>query len=68
MIQFGKTLRQLRLENGMSQKQLGEIFNVDQTTIKDWEIRGREPSYETLYKLAKFFEVRLEELLGVEEY
>lgn len=64
---FGKRLRELRQEKDLTQKQLAEIFNVDHTTIRDWEIRGKQPSYETLCKLAKFFEVTTDYLLGLED-
>jgi len=64
---FGKVLRELRLDKGLTQKQLAEMFNVHHTTIRDWEIRGKEPSYETLCKLAEFFDVPVGYLLGVED-
>jgi len=65
---FGKRLKELRLEKNITQKQLGDVFNVDQTTISDWETRGYEPSYQVLINLAKYFDVTVGQLLGVEEY
>jgi len=65
---FGKTLKELRQEKSMTQKQLAEIFNVHQTTIRDWEMRGCEPSYQTLIDIAEYFGVTVGQLLGVEEY
>ena len=64
---FGERLRELRLEKNLTQKQLGDIFNVNRVTIVDWEIRGKQPSYEILCKLAKFFEVSSDYLLGLED-
>ena len=64
---FGERLRELRNEKGLTQKQLGDTFNVNRVTIVDWEIRGKQPSYETLCKLAKFFEVTADYLLGLED-
>ena len=61
-------LRELRLEKKLTQKQLGDIFNVTSPTISDWETRGYEPSYKTLAELAKFFNVTVGQLLGIEEY
>ena len=65
---FRKRLRELRLEKNLTQQQLGDIFNVDQTTISDWEMRGGEPSYQILIDLAEYFDVTVGQLLGVEEY
>ena len=64
---FGTRLRELRLEKNLTQKQLAEVFNVHHTSIRDWEIRGKQPSYETLCKLAKFFEVTADYILGLED-
>lgn len=50
----------------MTQQQLADIFQVHQTTVKDWETKGKEPSYETLISLAKFFNVTTDYLLGLE--
>ena len=65
---FGKRLRELRLDKGLTQKQLGEIFNIDQTRISNWENQDYEPSLQTLIDFAKFFGVTVGQLLGVEEY
>ena len=64
---FGKVLKELRIENGMTQKQLASKLNITDVSIRDWENRGREPSYETLCKIAKIFDVTVGQLLGVEE-
>ena len=65
---FGKRLRELRQENSLTQQQLADFCNVHQTTIRDWEMRGVEPNYQTLINLAKFFDITVGQLLGVEEY
>ena len=65
-MEFGKKLRELRKEKHLSQVQLAELFSVHQTTVKDWEVRGKQPPYETLIALARFFEVTTDFLLGLE--
>ena len=65
---FGKMLRELRIERGLTQKQLSERLNVTGASIRDWESRGRQPSFEMLISLAKVLEVTVGQLLGVEEY
>ena len=60
---FGKRLKQLRIEKGLSQQKLGEIFGFCNQTISFWENGSREPDLDTLIKIAHYFEVTLEELL-----
>jgi len=65
MLKFSTRLRELRKDKNMTQKQLADVFKVHYTTVKDWENRGKQPSYETLMELAKFFDVTTDYLLGI---
>ena len=60
---FGKRLRELRIEKGISQQKLGEIFGFCNQTISFWESGSREPDLDTLLEIAHYFDVSLEELL-----
>lgn len=60
---FGKRLKELRTEKGLSQQKLGEIFGFCNQTISFWESGNREPDLDTLLEIAHYFEVSLEELL-----
>ena len=60
---FGKRLKELRLEKGLSQRKLGEIFNVCNQTVSFWENGSREPDLDTLVEIAHYFEIPLEHLL-----
>ena len=60
---FGKQLKELRIEKGLSQRELGEIFSVCNQTISFWETGSREPDLDTLIKIAHYFEVNIESLL-----
>lgn len=61
---FGKNLRELRQEKGYSQRKLGELIGVCNQTISFWETGSREPDLEMLVKIADFFEVSVDYLLG----
>ena len=63
---FKERLKELRLEKGLTQKQLGAVFNLRQFTISDWETRGCEPNYQMLVELATYFGVTTDYLLGKE--
>ncbi|WAM36578.1 helix-turn-helix domain-containing protein [Caldicellulosiruptor acetigenus] len=56
-------IRELRLERGLSQEELGKVLNVSGRTIGHYENGSREPSPEALNKLADFFGVTIDYLL-----
>ncbi len=57
-------LKQLRKERKISQLKLALDLNMNQNTISRYETREREADYETLIKLADYFNVSLDYLLG----
>lgn len=61
---FPKRLKELRIQNNLTQKELADIFNVSQNAIFNWENGKREPSILTINKIATFFNVSLPDLLG----
>lgn len=65
---FGKRLRELRLDMGISQKKLGDILEVCNQTVSFWETGSREPDLDSLKKIAKFFDISVDFLLGIVDY
>lgn len=61
---FPQRLKQLRKENKVTQKQLAGHFGYYHTAVVKWEKGSSEPSIETLIKIADFFDVTLDNLLG----
>ncbi len=59
-------LKELREKKKIRQINLAKEFNVAQNTISNWEIGTREPDTETLIKLAAYFGVTVDQLLGRE--
>lgn len=64
---FGTRLKELRLQSGLTQKQLGERIGVTKSVISFYELRERTPSPEILVKLAATFCVSSDYLLGIEK-
>lgn len=64
---FPERLRELRKEKGITQRELAQHMNVAVSTVTRWELDVQEPDYLTLIKLAKFFEVSTDYLLGLED-
>ncbi|MCY8387919.1 helix-turn-helix transcriptional regulator [Bacillus inaquosorum] len=63
-MKFDETLKKLRREKNLSQKELGNKLGLAESTIGMYEQGKRQPDYETLLKIADFFEVTLDFLLG----
>ena len=64
---FGKRLKELRIEKGMTQQQLAEVLGVDRTAVMKWELGERETNFGMLIKIAKYFQVTTDYLLGVSD-
>ena len=54
---FGQALRQLRLERGMSQEELGFASGYHRTYISLLERGKKSPSLQTIFQLAKALNV-----------
>ena len=64
MSAFQIRLKALREEKKMSQREFAEIFGVAQSTVGNWEAGIREPELETIKRLADYFDVSTDFLLG----
>ena len=66
MTEFGKRLKQLRKQSGLTQKQLAKKLWVTKATISNYELYERSPSPEILIHLSEVFHVSTDYLLGIE--
>lgn len=59
-------LKQLRMEKGLTQEELGNQLGLANNTISRYETGSNEPpKFETWQKIADFFHVPTEYLLGI---
>ena len=65
MNKFPERLKDLRLEKGLSQKQLAEEIGVKQPTIARWERGEQVANIDCAIALAQFFDVSTDYLLGL---
>ncbi len=65
--EFGKRLKELREEKHLSQKEAGDIFHVKGPSFSRWETGVMEPDFDTLKKIAEYFGVSADYLLGLED-
>lgn len=61
---FPKRLRSLRLNQNMTQEELGKKINVTKVSVSGYENGNRVPDMETLQKIADVFDVQVDYLLG----
>lgn len=61
---LGKRLKALREKKGISQKFVATKIGVNNSTLSGYESGYREPDGETLLRLADFYEVTTDYLLG----
>ena len=61
---FAMKLKQARKDAGYTQKQVEELTGIKRVTIASYEIGRTEPDLETLAKLADFYCVSVDWLLG----
>jgi len=66
-IQFGESVRRLRLEKSLTQEALAAQLHVSFQTVSKWERNESYPDLTMLPVLAQFFGVRTDDLLGVDE-
>lgn len=64
---FGKCLKELRLQSGMTQQQLAEKLGLTKSVVSFYELRERTPSPEILIKLSTIFHVSTDYLLGIDK-
>ena len=63
---IGNNIKKLRMQRGMTQKNLADLLFVSPQAVSRWENNDVEPSIGTITEMAKIFNVTTDEILGVE--
>jgi transcriptional regulator with XRE-family HTH domain len=61
---LGKRLLYLRNKHNLTQEELAKIFCMSRSTYAQYEVDRRKPDYDTLQKIADYFKVSTDFLLG----
>lgn len=64
---LGENIRRLRQERGLCQEDLGRRIGASKQSVSNWENGNIAPSIDLLIRLADFFGVSTDYLLGREE-
>ncbi len=68
MLVFGKRLKELRKDRGLTQQQLGDMVGVTKVSICCYENGTRTPTLETLVDLADALNVKITSLLAIDYF
>lgn len=63
-MKLAENLQLLRKQKGKTQEELAEVFNVSSQSISKWELGINCPDITMLPKIADYFKVSIDELLG----
>ena len=61
-MKLGKKLKELRTAERLTQEKLAEILGVSRVNYTRYETDVSRPDYETLIKIADFYDISLDEL------
>lgn len=64
MDKFGKILKKLREDRNISAIKFSEDLNIHRGTLSNWETGKRTPDSQTLLKIADYFNITVDYLLG----
>ena len=65
---LGERIKQLRTDAGIGQNKLAEDLHVSNASISYWETAKQDPSAEAIFKIAQYFNVSADFLLGITDY
>lgn len=67
MSKFAERLKELRIENNLSQDQLAKAVGLTHTAIGLWEQKKRIPNFDAVIVIAQYFGVSTDYLAGLED-
>lgn len=59
---IGKKLKELRLTEKLTQEELAQKLNINRVNYTRYETDKVRPDYETLIKIADFYDISLDEI------
>ncbi|MGN0106306.1 MAG: helix-turn-helix domain-containing protein [Hominilimicola sp.] len=65
---LNERIKELRTAKGLTQVDLARELNVSKQCISNWENNNIQPSIDMLVKIAKYFHVSTDYLLGIDNH
>ena len=64
VLSYGEVLRELRIYHDYKQKDISEYLNITSQAYSNYENNKRTPDIETMYKIAQFYHITLDQLVS----
>ena len=68
MEKLDEKLKELRIEKGLSQREVSSALGMTRNAFTNYENGYREPSLDNLKKICQFFDVSADYLLGLKDF
>ena len=65
-MEFQEIIKEIMIINNLSQEKLGKVLGVNQTTIGQWLLGKKKPSYDSILAIYKNFNITPNELFGID--
>ena len=63
---YKEVIRQLMIDNNLSQQKLADILGINQTTISQWLLGNKKPGYDSILLIYEKFNIEPNLLFGIE--
>ncbi|RJS59177.1 hypothetical protein CJ483_03100 [Bacillus sp. PK3_68] len=63
-MEYGERLKKLRNERGISQQEFADRLKINRSTYARYELGKTQPDFETLQKIADYYSVTIDFILG----
>lgn len=60
---IGKNLKYLRFKYGLTQEDIGKLFDSNKSVVASYELGRSTPSYKNLIIIAKYFKISIDDFL-----
>lgn len=64
-MEFQEIIKDVLVLNNLSQAKLGEMLGVNQTTVSQWLMGKKKPSYDSILAIYEKFNITPNELFGI---
>ena len=65
-MEVSNIIKDIMISKNLSQEQLGKILGVNQTTVSQWLLGKKKPSYDSIMAIYKNFGITPNELFNVD--
>ena len=63
-LSYGEVLRELRIYHDYKQKDISDYLNITSQAYSNYENNKRTPDIDTMYKIARFYNITLDKLIS----